>query len=92
MLIFFNIVANANISSIFNIFRYYTIVGPSSIRANSEYHVSVSSHGIPTKSDIKLRIEGDKDYANSKDVSIDPFSTKLVQFKVMIINQIHPPT
>lgn len=50
--------------------------------------MSVSSHGIPTKSQIKLRIEGDKDYANSKDVSIDPYSTKLVQFKVILTNQL----
>lgn len=67
------------------IFSYYTIVGPSSIRSNSEYNVAVTSHGDLVKSQIKLIIEGSKNYVNSKEVTIEPNSTTLVQFKVIIL-------
>lgn len=56
------------------------MVAPKNIRPNSDYHVAVSLHDNPTPCDIVISIANDGDYKRSQDVTIEPYSTQLLQF------------
>lgn len=62
-------------------FRHYTIVAPANIRPNSDYHVSVSLHDFSTPCDIKVSIESNSNYVNAREVSIQPHTSQLVEFR-----------
>ncbi|KAJ6646228.1 CD109 antigen, partial [Pseudolycoriella hygida] len=59
---------------------HYTIVAPQNIRGNSEYHVSVSLHDATEPSTIRLTVKNNKDYKDSKEVTVQPYTTRMVQF------------
>ncbi|GAB0100916.1 Alpha-macroglobulin, receptor-binding [Sergentomyia squamirostris] len=65
---------------------YYTIVGSQVFRANSPYHVSVSTHG--TSEAVRMRIgvegqsEGGQRFSQFKDVTLEPDTSKLVEIDV----------
>ncbi|XP_055376025.1 CD109 antigen isoform X4 [Condylostylus longicornis] len=59
----------------------YTVVAPGTIRANSDYHVSVSIHQAKQPAEVKVGVEGEK-YKDHKTVMVDPMSTEIVKFKI----------
>lgn len=61
---------------------HYTIVAPQNIRANSEYHVSASLHDATEPSTIRITVKNNKDYRNTQEVTVQPFTTRMVQFTV----------
>lgn len=50
------------------------------IRPNSDYHVSVTLHEHTTPCDIKVSIESDSSYRDSREVSIQPYTSQMVEF------------
>lgn len=69
-----------------HIFSYYTIVGPKSVRPNSEYHVTLSAHGLSEPLQVKVFLNGSEDsggtFLKSQDVFLEPNSLKTVTFEV----------
>lgn len=67
-------------------FRYYTISGSKVFRANSQYHVSVSSHNADSVAEVEVGIVGEPaggaPYSNLKTISIEPDGTKIVEIDV----------
>lgn len=61
--------------------RHYTIVAPKNIRPNSDYHVSVSLHDSREPCDIQIGIEGGANYRNVRDLTLTPFTSRLIQFE-----------
>ncbi|XP_037047883.1 CD109 antigen-like [Bradysia coprophila] len=59
---------------------HYTIVAPRYIRANSEYHVSASVHDAIEPRTIRLTVKNDRGFRDSKEVTVPPYTTKMVQF------------
>ncbi|XP_037050047.1 CD109 antigen-like [Bradysia coprophila] len=59
---------------------HYTIVAAKNIRANSEYHVSASVHDAIEPSTIRLTVKNNRGFRDSKEVTIPPFTTEMVQF------------
>lgn len=72
-------------------FRFYTIVGPKTFRANSEYHVALSSHTIATPVEIRVGIKGNlseasgSGYDNYKVVTVPPQTTQVVPIQITTI-------
>ncbi|XP_063696587.1 CD109 antigen-like isoform X3 [Culicoides brevitarsis] len=65
---------------------YYTIVAPKSLRPNSEYHVSLSAHGITDALQVKVFLNGTEEsggtFYRSQDVVLEPSSFKTVKFEL----------
>lgn len=73
----------SEIDFIFCLFNsHYTIIAPQNIRANSEYHVSVSLHDADQPGTIRISIKNDRGLSDSKEVTVEPYTTRIVQFSV----------
>lgn len=59
---------------------HYTIVGSKNIRPNSDYHVAISLHDSSAPSEITVSIFNDGDYKRNQVITVQPFSTQLLQF------------
>lgn len=71
------------------IFSHYTIVASNQIRPNADYHVSVSLHDESQPCEIKISIQNENaTYNNAKTVTVEPFTTKLVEFQVCKLKKI----
>ncbi|XP_037031199.1 CD109 antigen-like isoform X2 [Bradysia coprophila] len=59
---------------------HYTIIAPQNIRAHSDYHVSASLHDANEPSTIRLTVKNDRGFRDSKEVTVQPYTTKMVSF------------
>lgn len=68
--------------------RYYSIIAPKVIRADSEYHVAVSTTGVSIPSTIYIELNGLLDNGEIFNVSqvirVQPYMTRILQFEVNI--------
>lgn len=66
--------------------RYYTISASKVFRANSNYHISVSSHDADKAAEVQVGITGEQaggsPYSNLKTITIEPDGTKIVEIDV----------
>lgn len=67
-------------------FSYYTVSASKVFRANSNYHISVSSHDADKTSEVQVGIVGEQSgggpYSNLKTITVEPDATKLVEIDV----------
>lgn len=65
---------------------YYSIIAPKVIRADSEYHVAVSTTGVSTPSTIYIELNGLLDNGEIFNVSqvirVQPYMTRILQFEI----------
>ncbi|XP_055684022.1 thioester-containing protein 1 allele R1-like isoform X2 [Lutzomyia longipalpis] len=65
---------------------YYTIVGSRIFRANSPYHVSVSTHDTSEAVQMRIGVEGESEggakFSQFKDVTLEPDTSKVVEIDI----------
>ncbi|XP_059619137.1 CD109 antigen-like isoform X4 [Phlebotomus argentipes] len=65
---------------------YYSVVGSRVFRANSPYHVSVSTHGTSEAVQMRVGVEGQSEggskFSQFKDVTLEPDTSKLVEIDI----------
>ncbi|XP_037921191.1 CD109 antigen-like isoform X10 [Hermetia illucens] len=61
--------------------NYYTVTAPGTIRSNTPYNVSVTTHNSDKPIKCKIDITG-PDYTDSQTVEVEPHTTQIVQFNV----------
>ncbi|XP_055710660.1 thioester-containing protein 1 allele R1-like isoform X3 [Phlebotomus papatasi] len=65
---------------------YYTIVGSRIFRANSPYHISVSTHGTSEAVQMRVGVEGQSEggskFSQFKDVTLEPDTSKVVEIDI----------
>uniref|UniRef100_A0A6B2E4V8 CD109 antigen n=1 Tax=Phlebotomus kandelakii TaxID=1109342 RepID=A0A6B2E4V8_9DIPT len=65
---------------------YYTVVGSRIFRANSPYHVSVSTHGTSEAVQMRVGVEGQSEggskFSQFKDVTLEPDTSKVVEIDI----------
>jgi CD109 antigen len=71
--------------------RFYTVVAPRVLRPNSEYHVSVSTHGVDRTTQVTVDVGGRQDSGNQftagQSASVEPRTTRII--KIDVIKKIH---
>lgn len=65
----------------------YTIVAPSKLRPNADYHVSVSVHNVPDHVDVDISIQGLESESGvfnsvSKTIIINTDETRILKFEI----------
>ncbi|XP_017876968.1 CD109 antigen-like isoform X2 [Ceratina calcarata] len=65
---------------------YYSIVAPKIVRPDSEYHVTVSTNGVSTPSNIYVELNATFDNGEKFNLSqialVQPYSTRILKFEV----------
>ncbi|KAK2582524.1 hypothetical protein KPH14_004819 [Odynerus spinipes] len=65
---------------------YYAVIAPKVVRPDSEYHVTVSTVGVSTPSNIYVELSANLDNGDrfnvSQIVTVEPYSTRIVRLKV----------
>lgn len=74
---------NINEKNFFFFSSYYTVTAPGTIRSNTPYNVSVTTHNSDKPIKCKIDITG-PDYTDSQTVEVEPHTTQIVQFNVCI--------
>jgi CD109 antigen len=67
--------------------RFYTVIAPKVLRPNSEYHVSVSTHGVDRQTQIWVQVGGKQDsggqFSASQSISVEPRTTRILRIDVI---------
>jgi hypothetical protein len=53
-------------------FRFYTVVAPNSLRANSRYHLSLATSGLSDPMEMKITLIAGQYYSQEKKVTVLP--------------------
>ncbi|XP_015181620.1 PREDICTED: CD109 antigen-like isoform X2 [Polistes dominula] len=65
---------------------YYAIIAPKIVRPDSEYHVTVSTIGVSTPSNVYIELSGNLDNGDhfnvSQTVTVEPYSTRIVRLEI----------
>ncbi|XP_014601165.1 PREDICTED: CD109 antigen-like isoform X2 [Polistes canadensis] len=65
---------------------YYAIIAPKIVRPDSEYHVTVSTIGVSTPSNVYIELFGNLDNGDhfnvSQSVTVEPYSTRIVRLEI----------
>jgi CD109 antigen len=71
-------------------FRFYTVIAPKVVRPNSEYHVSVATHGVDRQTQIWVEVGGRQDsggqFSASQSISVEPRTTRILRIDVSNYN------
>ncbi|XP_059473013.1 CD109 antigen-like isoform X2 [Neocloeon triangulifer] len=65
---------------------FYTVIAPKVLRPNSEYHVSVSTHGVDRTTQVWVEVGGRQDsggkFSASQSISVEPRTTRILRIDV----------
>ncbi|KAF4518646.1 hypothetical protein B566_EDAN005973 [Ephemera danica] len=65
---------------------FYTVIAPRVLRPNSEYHVSVSTHGVDRTTQVTVEVGGRQDsggrFSASQSTAVEPRTTRMIKIEV----------
>lgn len=68
--------------------RFYTVVAPKVLRPNSEYHVSVSTHGVERATQVWVEVGGRQDsggrFSAGQGTTVEPRTTRIIKIEVSL--------
>ncbi|CAB3366518.1 Hypothetical predicted protein [Cloeon dipterum] len=83
--VFFSL-AVSSITSIAAQQGFYTVIAPKVLRPNSEYHVSVSTHGVDKTTQVWVEVGGKQDsggkFTSSQSISVEPRTTRILRIDI----------